>query len=1046
MNEEVKSTDLAILAEEWEKRLKSCEYAGEIVVPEAEMPVIARLVRRGLFSPRESAAETRICLLILATNDMYYEHDEEGFWIHFCNLLNVPDNQQSQVWLGVMLEEELMALGFILHSRSGPFRFVSPLREQCGITRHEIPRFASLLNHLTSRYGWDGIRALDRAVFNQQVTADVQGRYLSQFLKEDQGWFFTRDVARNVSQFQRNVLELNDLELLPGYRTGFFRELFNALEQPPGKTGPVIKSVTRPPLPRLVYLPDFRQVAISFDRQCSNAGQYKLSGAIVRRNPIPLESADMFTSTIDGERLNSDSNWEHWSIAGWVPSRSPIALFSMEGGYVDYRNGVSPGRYYMLAPFEQPPPQGVLLNSYGMIDLPFAKLDYDAWLVLIEATTNLEFLGISQRPLDHVTNLISWAEETNKLLGTYDLEKAFIGRLPLIALLRRELFLSNAVGLFVDDGLEVRRINPEEFSDNKVRIDLPIKTRGRIWVEPISRMREFARFDTLGELSFCLLPECQITWPDKLYRFADQPEVILATQNNDISIEIENAEPIDSGKRKWRVMIEVGLVQGCLKTGDCEVPLAHRVFRADIHKRSEARTLFLFSSDFKNPIGLIMSGIPRTMAEIAITDGKKTRRLGELGKFNEAGEISFSTFDILDAIDGYRAPVGQFVVIDGSSEVNTDTLFINYDAVYEWINNPTSTTDVRWWPLLTTPIAEILTKTLQIRETPLNQVIMPADVESIPKNLIRLFESLRRLCFVFDGTKLPDRPDATESQMILECQTDDRQIGEFVSWFVRAKKVFNAEKIEEGGDAESLLSEYAGLAWQPKFRRWRDEIDKIVIHLRNDVEALPLIEEWRKDVERGYAGPYTSRIAAQAGGRDITHAWVMYRNGNLDGAVTKAKILFDGVVSSPIADLAAILMRLCWFRLCYFKSQPKIDFKSSNKKLLAAYNELQNIIGFADSSNNYPIPTTQNLSRMAEILPITARDLYVLKLFAEEKDYWMVDSEKDWMVCYCKLLLAISMNMDGKAKQIAQLIKESIMEVPVSPDKNVLIEIMEKHL
>ena len=685
-----------------------------------------------------------------------------------------------------------------------------------------------------------------------------------------------------------------------------------------------------------------------------------------------------------------------------------------------------------------------MLNSYGMIDLPFAELEYDAWLVLIEATTNLEFLGI-QRPLDCITNLISWAEETNRLPGTYDLEKAFIGRLPPIALLRRELFSSNAVGLFVDDGREVRRLKPVDFSGDEVHIDLPIKARGRIWAEPISRMREFAGLDTLGELSFCLLPECRIKWPDRLYRLEDQPEVILDAKDNDISLEIENAEPIDKSKRGWRIMPGVGLVQGYLKSGNYEVPLAHRVFRADIHKKGEARTPFLFSSDFQNPISLIISGIPRIKAEIGLTDGKEIRHLGELGIFNEAGEVSFSTFAILDALAGYGVPVGQFVLMVASSEVRTDTFFVNYDALYEWITNPTSTPDVQWWPLLPSSIVEMLTRILQMREAPLEQVIMPANPESIPVCLIRLFESLRRLCFLFDGAKLLDRGDITADRIISECQANSDKQGATASWFVRAKKVFDAEKTEEGSDAEALLAEYSGLTWQPPFQRWKDKIAYIVRHLRDDVEALPLVEEWKKDVERGFLTAYASRIASQVGGRDLTHAWVSYNSGNLPAAVTKAKVLLNIGVSSPIADLAAILVRLCWFRLGYFKSQPEVDFRSSNKKLLASYRELVNIIGFADWTNERPVPVTQNLSRLAAALPITEQDRSMVKLFAEEGHDWHLGGERDWLGCYCRLLLARAMNMSGEAKQIAKLFQDVVKDVPASPDRNLLIEITEKY-
>ena len=142
--------------------------------------------------------------------------------------------------------------------------------------------------------------------------------------------------------------------------------------------------------------------------------------------------------------------------------------------------------------------------------------------------------------------------------------------------------------------------------------------------------------------------------------------------------------------------------------------------------------------------------------------------------------------------------MGQFAVMDGSSEVRTDTLFINCDAVCEWITNPSSTPYEQWWPFLPSAIAEMFVCALQIREAPLSHVIMPANAESIPEMLIRMFESFRRLCFVYDGSEFPDRPDATISQMILECQAENQEVGASVSWFVRAKKVFDAEKDYRG--------------------------------------------------------------------------------------------------------------------------------------------------------------------------------------------------------------------------------------------------------
>lgn len=662
MSKDANTINLTALAQEWAEKLQSCEYAGEVVIAETELPAIVQKVRRDLFSDRRSA-ETRKCLLVLAINCMYYDHDEEGFWVHFCALFDVSNTPQYQSWLGDMLEFELLDLGLLQEPGVGPYKkYINPLRIQCGITRHEIPRFASLLNYLTERYGWDGIRVLDREVFNQNVTACVQGQHLSQFLLDNQGWSFTRDVARSVSQYRRSVLDDEALSQLPGYRTGFFRDLFDALDREPGQDA---RHLTRPPLPRLVFLPDFRQIAIAFDQQSLNTGCYRMDRENVRRNPIPLDSAEMFDENIQGQRLNSDEVWEPWSFKGWIPTDTPIGLFHVDRGYVDLREGVTPGKYYMVGDYKKPPPKDVELSSYGAVDLPFDDLEYDAWLVEITEATDLKFLGVNEKPLDRITTLIAWTDESNRLPGTYDLEKAFVGKLPRITILRPELFSSNAVGLFVDEGSGARRVRPSNISPGEVHIEVETKSRGRVWVEPISRMREFAGLDTLGELAFCLLPECRINWPNRLYSPTEQPEVELVTKDRAISLEIQDAEPIDDNEWRWKIKSGVSVVQGYLRSGTCEVPLARRVFRADIRKKTEASTRFLLFPEFQHPISLVACGIPGARAELRLTDGQQTKRLGELGVFNEGGEISFSTLAIRDALAGYREPVG--VVVGGLS-------------------------------------------------------------------------------------------------------------------------------------------------------------------------------------------------------------------------------------------------------------------------------------------------------------------------------------------------------------------------------------------
>lgn len=1030
---------LAVLVEEWTRKLQSCEYAGEVAVSESELSDIANEIRPKIFS-FSMPSTYRKCLLVLAVNCMYYKYNEEGFWIHFCKLLNVPDVPYTQNLLGEKLETELLSLKLLAHARSGPYRFISPLREQCGITKHEIPRFALFLNYLINRYGWEGIRALERDSFNEKVSSYVQGNRLRQFLLGDHGWHFTRDVARNVSQSLRQVLDINDLDHLHGYRTGFFYELFQSLD----KTKFREEVFTRPPLPRLVFLPEFRQVALTFNQQYCNARKYKIKQHIVQRSTIPLDSEDLFKFGINGERLNSANDWEHWSISGWVPSHSRIALFHMEAGYTDHRKGLAPGRYYMLAPFDEPPPIDVQLNSYGMVDLPFSDLDYDAWLILIEPHTKMDFLGIIQATTNRVTNLISWLEETNRLPGTYEIEKAFTMRLPPIKVHRSDLFISNAVGLFIDDGGDTRRVGPEAIIDGKVIIDLPVNIKGRIWAEPISRMREFAGFDKLGELTFCLLPECHIVWPDRLYSLEDQPEVSLLADEN-ISIELDDAVAIDQSKRKWQIMPRVAFVQGTIKSDGCEVSVVRRIFRAGVQKKHEKDVPILFPSDFQTSIDIIVSGYPQTKALVGITNGIRKRSLGELGIFNEAGELSSTTFAIIDALSGYKAPIGQFFLEYNSEEVRTDTLYIDYEKISEWLTNSKSSKNIEWWPLLPPFLAETIERTLLIHQAPLKEFPIAAESKSLPKELMSIFETLRRLCLLFDSSILPDRPEVTTQRILTEIQAENHQMGETTSWYFRAKKILNADNISQGNDAETLLLEYSKLSWIPPFQRWRDKIAHVARHLRDDVDLYPLLDEWRKDVERGFLAT-TSRIASQSGGRELTHAWVMYRESNLPGAVTKAITLLNGRISSPVADLTAILVRLCWLRLGYFKSQAKLEFLSTNKKLSLSYLEFESIIAFADWRNNLPVPATQNIFKLAEALPITPRDKSFFNLFHRSEYEFHVDDSKDWLEYYYALLLAKSTTNTDKIKDIAESLQSIIKNIPASPDKKLVIEIMERCL
>jgi hypothetical protein len=77
--------------------------------------------------------------------------------------------------------------------------------------------------------------------FNQFISTveTVQaGTYLGHFLKSDingvkRGWEFTRSVARSLSQFQSGKISWGELQILPGFRPGFWKELRAHIELAP---------------------------------------------------------------------------------------------------------------------------------------------------------------------------------------------------------------------------------------------------------------------------------------------------------------------------------------------------------------------------------------------------------------------------------------------------------------------------------------------------------------------------------------------------------------------------------------------------------------------------------------------------------------------------------------------------------------------------------------------------------------------------------------------------------------------------------------------
>jgi hypothetical protein len=972
---------------------------------------------------------------------MYYYHNEEGFWVHFCRLMDVQDTPQNDSWLGEMLEAQLLNFGFLNEPGYGPFRYVTPMREQCGITRSEIPRFAELLLWLANRNGWDGIRVLDQSQFSDITLRHFPTGHLTRFLTGEQGYYFVRDVARNISQFQRHILSLEELKTLTGYRTGFFAELFDAIGRAPSSS---VETVARPPLPRLLFLPEYRQVGLCFDPAAIMKERFKIDGEMVRQNPLLWQNPTDYQLSITGARRDANGDWSSWAVPGWDARVSPVALFHVDRGFIDHKQGVTPGDYFMLGPYENPPPDAVLQGDYGMVDLPFPDLELDAWRIVIKASSDVSFLGV-EKPADTVsTDLIDWSDAYDRLPGTLETAMAFTGSLPALSIFRPELFLSNAVALFLDDGKETRRIRISS-PQGTVSLDVCAPSQGRLWVEPIGRLREFAGRDTLCELQYYLLPDCEIRWPGGLYSLDERPEVALITQSEDLSLELENARPLDESRRCWQVKASAMVMQGRLRTQQFDVPLAHRIYRAFLRQPHHRLADYLLPKNIEAGGAWILSGIPNESATLVLADGSSTLPLGTIGRFNNAGECRFPASAVRDTISKWKTPVGCIGVNHFGEIVRTGTLFVDCSELVVWMSDPEECKDPTWLGLLNGSLRQLIKTAIDIRTSAPKTVDSLAGIDSLPQDLKTFFETVRACAAVFDDAFLPDRPELSRAQIATAQKETSPTEGALLLWYLQAEDFVRAVESARGLSAKSLLEKYDQVGWQPPFPRWQKAMEEVLDHIKADEEAVPLVVEWKSDVDYGFRGRYTSRIAIQNSGPGLTNAWIQYRHfGNHQLAINNAMPLATQSFS-PVAELVAILLVICFMRRGLFQSKPHIQIHSTNRKLGAAYRELKAVAELGAATEITMRPKSSVLSNFLPVLPLREEDAAMINAIRVGGAPEMNEADSDWLSCYLQLRLA-EFERAESVRFYAERLRGLINDVPASPDRYFIKDAIERNL
>ncbi len=310
------------------QELQKCEFAGEVVIRESELPELGEIVGRELLRAVQTTASLGR-LVLLAVNCAYYRADDEGFWSAFLALLGLEDNQSNAAWIRPKLEDALIKLGF----QDGPylerFRYVTPVRMQAGLTRHDFPAFARLLNLGRERYGWSRMRTMPHPEFVNFVQGTMPGTKFRDFLEDEQGGgALTRSVLDDLVRWKQGI-STGDYPSAHGYRPGFWEDLLPQVEtnQPSRPTIP--RSV---PVPKFVFEPARSQLGLLFAQDLVNRRAVRIEGEVICDSFLPISNvADLRDRYRSNSRLAATNGSPHRLSDGFRHrTRRTRCLLSME--------------------------------------------------------------------------------------------------------------------------------------------------------------------------------------------------------------------------------------------------------------------------------------------------------------------------------------------------------------------------------------------------------------------------------------------------------------------------------------------------------------------------------------------------------------------------------------------------------------------------------------------------------------------------------------------------------------------------------------------
>jgi hypothetical protein len=900
----------------WKSDIRTVSYLGELALERSAVDSLCSELGT-------NAAHSPMTLTVLAVNCAYYYLDNDGFWTHFCAKLGVDHSSANTQILGYHIEKYLKTINKRFRERFGPNRYVGAILEQSGITRKQLPKFVDFLRDLGRRYKWDGVLGLDYNRYRLQIPT-VGSKYLLNFLHDESGWEFVKDVARHLSQHERGLVEISELEKVKGYHPSFWAEVTGLLKlsQPKAKA----KNV---PLPILAFDSASNSIQLRFDSDCTRKGMYQLDGKILIDSFYQLNRSieAAFKDSYNIEVLIEDS-WLPVYLQGWIPKNSEFAFFHEEKGYIHDPNRLKPGNYWLVTIRSMVIPEELILTGPETLSLYCGY--FSVYEVCVAQYSDLSVFGVTS--IEPTTPDLSYAGMAMRLEYSADARTVFTGQLPTIQINNSQSLINGEYILVADAGGIQKRVPLEFYQNSSVdlkSIGFKFPGKGSLWIEATGRNATYAGERIIDRLDFIAIECCKIDGPNYLISCDDEVKLELTGPDN-YTLELAEGTQIDEVGHRWSIARNVHIVEGVLHASGMSIRIAYRLHRANLIFPGATDTLF--AEDLDSNLPVIAEGVPNNSFGLYIAASTSLQKICPPAYFNKVGRYELSTFSFRDAILSQKIIAGRFELGRPDGTVPTSNFYLNLASSCSAICSADSEEyDAKWMEYLSPAFRSAFRFLYDIaRGRTLTSIPIRSDL--VPQSLGALMDSFVACAQTLDGAQI-----RFIDQSILS-----PNVNAILEWYEDTNVV--TKGIDDLKRVKDLVANYPARIDLP-LKRWNQQVEAkyIEIHkiVKLDENLGEIIEIWAAEVKDGIRREnYAGHIANLSHGAELVDSWKLYFNqNNPKGAYLAAKKIIDKS-DGLVCELARLLAMTMLAKLNQTEEIAFHHVNVSNKFLAPFFNAL----------------------------------------------------------------------------------------------------------